>query len=82
MKLSELSVGRCGVVTAVRTQKNLAARLQMLNVSAGARVRLLRLAPFGGGFMLEAGGVRLAVRRSVAEAIDVEPCGEGDDARA
>lgn len=54
----------------------------MLNVFAGARVRMLRLAPFGGGFMLEAGGVRLAVRRSVAEAIDVEPCGESDDARA
>ena len=51
----------------------LAARLNMLNVRPGAHVRMLRTAPFSGGFMLEAGGVHIALRRSVAERIEVVP---------
>ena len=56
---------------AVHLPPALAARLNMLNVRAGAQVRMLRTAPFSGGFMLDAGGVHIALRRSVAERIEV-----------
>lgn len=46
-------------------------RLYMLNVYAGAQVTLVRRAPFG-GVMLEAGGVRLALGKNLAEKISVE----------
>ena len=42
-------------------------RLFMLNVYVGAQVTLVRRAPFGGGVMLEAGGVRLAADKKLAE---------------
>ena len=58
---------------AVHLPPALAARLNMLNVRQGAQVRMLRTAPFSGGFMLDAGGVHIALRRSVAEQIDVVP---------
>ena len=58
---------------AVHLPPALAARLNMLNVRPGAHVRMLRTAPFSGGFMLEAGGVHIALRRSVAEQIEVAP---------
>ena len=73
MKLSELSVNRSGAVLAVHLPPALAARLNMLNVRPGAQVRMLRTAPFSGGFMLDAGGVHIALRRSVAEQIEVSP---------
>lgn len=73
MKLSELPVNRSGAVRAVHLPPALAARLNMLNVRPGAQVRMLRTAPFSGGFMLDAGGVHIALRRSVAERIEVVP---------
>ena len=48
---------------AVHLPPALAARLNMLNVRPGAQVRMLRTAPFSGGFMLDAGGVHIALRR-------------------
>ena len=50
-----------------------AERLRRLNVAAGRRVRVLRRAPFGGGLLLDAEGVRLAVRLSLAQCIEVAP---------
>ena len=73
MTLSELPVNRNGAVRAVHLPPALAARLNMLNVRPGAHVRMLRTAPFSGGFMLDAGGVHIALRRSVAERIEVVP---------
>lgn len=46
----------------------------MLNIAAGRRVRLLRRAPFGGGLMLDAEGVRLAVRPTLAQTIEAAEC--------
>ena len=78
MKLSELSARTSGIVLAVHLPPALAARLNMLNVRRGAHVRMLRAAPFRGGFMLDAGGVRIALRGSVAEQIEVALCSGGE----
>ena len=66
MKLSELCVGQAAEVLSVQLPPALCERLRMLNVRPGARVRALRRAPFGGGLLLDAAGVRLALRDSLA----------------
>lgn len=67
------------MITAVAVKQPLANRLYALGVHAGSRVRILRRAPFGGGLMLEADGVRLAVRLSLADQISALPAkGEED----
>lgn len=47
-------------------------RLKALNLSEGRRVRVVRLAPFGGVRMLESEGVRFALRAETARRILVE----------
>ena len=71
MKLSEMAVGQTAEIVSIGTEKKLTARLQTLNVAVGKQVKLLRRAPFRGGCMLDAEGVRLALRESIAQRIDV-----------
>lgn len=68
------------MITAVAVKQPLANRLHALGVCAGSRVRVLRRAPFGGGLMLEADGVRLAVRLSLADQISALPAKGEEDA--
>ena len=80
MKLSELAAGESAEILAVPPERPLAERLKMLNVAAGKQIKVLRFAPFGDGVMLEAEGVRLALRGSLAAKIAVikrEPKGGG-----
>ena len=79
MKLSSFAAGDTVLITAVAVKQPLANRLYALGVRTGSRVRILRRAPFGGGLMLEADGVRLAVRLSLADQISALPAkGEED----
>ncbi len=71
MNLDELKTGQSANICAVNVSGKLSERLNMLNIFEGAKVTLLRRAPFGGGFLLEAGGVRLALRKNIAEKIQV-----------
>ncbi len=71
MKLSELTAGETAVICAVAADGAMRARLASLNVAAGKEIRVLRIAPFGGGMLLEAEGVRLALRRSLASSVAV-----------
>lgn len=77
MKVSEMKAGEGGIVTDVRAGEALKGRLAMLNIYPGAAFTVVRRAPFGGSVMLESGGVRLAVRKSLAEKIiAVKPLSE------
>lgn len=69
MKIADMKAGESAKVVAVEAEKELKGRLAMLNIYPGAAFTLVRRAPFGGGIMLEAGGVRLALRKGVAERI-------------
>lgn len=71
MNASDLKEGESAAVSAVRADDKTAKRLAMLNVYPGAEISLVRRAPFGGGIMLEAGGVRLSVGRKTAGKISV-----------
>ena len=73
MKLSELMPGQAARVLRVDAPPALQERLCRLNVRPGARVRALRRAPFGGGLLVEAAGVRLALRDSLAASVEVRP---------
>lgn len=80
MKLDKAECGKTYRILSVNVPPALAERLRMLNVAAGRRVRLLRRAPFGGGLMLDAEGVRLAVRPSLAQAVEAAECSRADTA--
>lgn len=72
MNVLQLKAGESAKVTHIAANEKAKNRLYMLNVYAGAQVTLVRRAPFGGGVMLEAGGVRLALGKNLAEKISVE----------
>ena len=76
MKLSELTAGETAVICAVAADGAMRARLASRHVAAGSEGRGRRIAPFGGGMLLEAEGVRLAVRRSLASRIAVRAAAE------
>ncbi len=71
MDLCGLKAGERARITGVEAGR-LTERLALLNVYAGATVTLVRRAPFGGNLLLEAGGVRLAVRKGLAARIFCE----------
>lgn len=73
MKLPELPAGTSAEIVSVLADGALLPRLQMLNLSPGKRVQVLRVAPFGGSILLDAEGVRVALRRSLAAKIAVRP---------
>ncbi len=66
-----MQIGQVAEVERVVVAPALEARLRALNVSPGKKVRALRIAPFGGGIMLDAEGVRLALRMSLAKKIQI-----------
>ena len=72
MNVLQLKTGESAKVAQITADERAKNRLCMLNVYVGAQVTLVRRAPFGGGVMLEAGGVRLAADKKLAEKIFVE----------
>ena len=70
--LRALNPGGTGVVRAVRTGTGMRRRLLELGFVSGARVRVVRLAPFGDPMEVELHGYHLSLRRAEAEAILVE----------
>ena len=71
MNLLQLKIGERAVVDTVGTEHSLRVRLGALNIREGSCVRVLHIAPFGGGILLNAEGIRVAVRRSIAQKIQV-----------
>ena len=72
MNVLQLKTGESAKVAQITADERAKNRLFMLNVYVGAQITIVRRAPFGGGVMLEAGGVRLAAAKQLAEKIFVE----------
>lgn len=72
MDLSQVQAGKVAVIKKVDLPPLIRFRLQALNLSEGHRVRVVRIAPFGGVRMFEADGVRFALRAETARNISVE----------
>lgn len=72
MNITDLKKGEGAKIAKIELSADLCERLKMLNVYAGERVRLLKVAPFKAGYLLSAGSIRLAVGKNIARNIFVE----------
>ena len=72
MKLSELSVGKSAVITAVRGQKALRGHLLDMGLTPNTCVSVRAVAPMGDPIELSLRGYRLTLRLEDAGNIDVE----------
>ncbi len=70
--LSQLPVGSSGRVTSVKGESIVTRRLMEMGVVPGVRVRLVKSAPFGDPIEVRLLGYSLAIRKSEAQAIEVE----------
>ncbi len=71
MNLAQIKNGEEAVVIQVNAEENIRARLRMLNVCPGAKVKVVKRSLLSSSLLLEADGVRLGLRRELAENIRV-----------
>lgn len=71
MNLSQIKKGESAVVIRVDADQNIRERLRMLNVFPSAEVKVVRYSLFRSSILLEVGGIRLGIRRELAEHIGV-----------
>lgn len=73
MKLSKLENGQSGkIVSLDSVSSQLRKKLMVMGVLPNTVVRLVRTAPMGDPLQLEVRGVSLAIRKDMADNIDVE----------
>ena len=72
MTLAELSSGESRTVLSVRGEGVVTRRLMEMGVIPGVAVRMVKSAPFGDPIEIRVRGYSLALRRSEAEAIELE----------
>ncbi|MFH1277136.1 MAG: FeoA family protein [Candidatus Eisenbacteria bacterium] len=72
MLLSECRPGQAGVITGILGNGPLVQRLMEMGLVAGTRIRVLRLAPLGDPMEVELHDYFLSLRRSEADAVEVE----------
>ncbi|MEZ5144223.1 MAG: FeoA family protein [Acidimicrobiales bacterium] len=79
MRLSEVPVGTAAVVRSVRPGTHgEGRRLEDVGFVVGTRIRVERRAPLGDPTIFEVRGTRLALRRSGADLVEVEPVATAD----
>ena len=69
MDLSQVQAGKTAVILQEDLPPLVRLRLRALNLSEGRRMRVVRVAPFGGVRMFEAEGGRFALRAGAARGI-------------
>lgn len=74
MGVFNLVIGQSAVVTAVRISGAAGERLHSLGIVAGARVTCLAFSLLKGSILLLCGYNRVALRRRIADNIEVSPC--------
>ncbi|WP_117233374.1 FeoA family protein [Vibrio maerlii] len=73
MKLSNMNNGQVGqIVSLDALETGARKKLMIMGVLPNTQVRLVRTAPMGDPLQIEVRGVSLAVRKSMAEQIEVE----------
>ncbi len=73
MKLSELQQGQEAVITGYsELSQDVRKKLMVMGLLPNTKVSLIRRAPMGDPLQVEARGVSMAVRNSIASAINVE----------
>ncbi|MCG6366443.1 FeoA family protein [Vibrio fluvialis] len=73
MKLSDLNAGESGLILALNgLSTDIRKKLMVMGLLPNTQVTLIRRAPMGDPLQVEVRGVSIAVRESIAAAIDVE----------
>ncbi|EKO3463636.1 FeoA family protein [Vibrio fluvialis] len=73
MKLSDLNAGESGLILALNgLSTDVRKKLMVMGLLPNTQVTLVRRAPMGDPLQVEVRGVSIAVRESIAAAIDVE----------
>lgn len=72
MVLSDLKEGQTCLIKEIKLSKNLQKRLNILGLTKGVKVRVVKLAPFFDPIEIEFRGYRLALRKETASKIAVE----------
>ncbi|EKO3916978.1 ferrous iron transport protein A [Vibrio fluvialis] len=73
MKLSDLNAGESGLILALNgLPTDVRKKLMVMGLLPNTQVTLIRRAPMGDPLQVEVRGVSIAVRESIAAAIDVE----------
>ena len=71
MNLSQVQQGEYATVIQVHTQEGIKQRLKMLNVYENATIKVVGRSLFKSSLLLEVEGIRLGLRRELAEKIEV-----------
>ncbi len=73
MKLSELKVGESGLIVALNELSlDIRKKLMVMGLLPNTQVTLIRRAPMGDPLQIQVRGVSIAVRESIASAVEVE----------
>ncbi|MBY7899489.1 ferrous iron transport protein A [Vibrio fluvialis] len=73
MKLSDLNAGESGLILGLNgLSTDVRKKLMVMGLLPNTQVTLIRRAPMGDPLQVEVRGVSIAVRESIAAAIDVE----------
>lgn len=72
MKLTQLKNGEKCVIREVNAESRLKTRLKMLNVYEGEKAEIIACSPLKKNLLLLVGGLRVGIRKELAERITVE----------
>ncbi|MCD7728533.1 MAG: FeoA domain-containing protein [Clostridia bacterium] len=72
MNIFELKKGQSAKVVSINTENKACARLSALGIVRGSKVTVLGFSLFKSSVLIGCGSVRLAVRKSIAQEIEVE----------
>ncbi|MCG3721518.1 FeoA family protein [Vibrio cincinnatiensis] len=73
MKLSELKAGESGLIVALNELSiDIRKKLMVMGLLPNTQVTLIRRAPMGDPLQIEVRGVSIAMRESIAAAVEVE----------
>lgn len=70
--LAKLEIGESAKVTFIDGESNISKRLMEMGIVPGAKVKLIKSAPFGCPLQISIRGYHLAIRRAEAETIGIE----------
>lgn len=71
MNLAQVKKGESAVILRVDAEQSIRERLRMLNVAPGMRIKVIRYSFFKSSMLLESDGLRIGLRRELAEKISV-----------
>lgn len=74
MSVFDLKKGECAYIKSCNLSGNASSRLLSLGVTAGKKVTVIAFSLFKSSVLLSCGAVRLAIRKGLAQQIEVEKC--------